>query len=186
VHENEAWSRPRKSGPDDRGLSLVVTAISLLVTALLALLVLKATGVSGSGTPAAPSQSVSLADATQAQQNLTQGVSALQQTDAGGQGSVDAPALQSADPSVTFTSGASSSPSTISVTPQSDGSSVVLADRSSDGNCWVVWWSPTASTWFGVQTGQASCTAPNLPGTPASAAPSSSTIGWQQGSFPAA
>jgi hypothetical protein len=167
---------------------LLVTAISLLVTALLVLLVLKATGTTGSGSGASgtPSQSVSLADDTQAQQNLSQGVSTLQQTDPGGQGSVSAATLQAANPSVTFTSAASTNPSTISVTPQSDGSSVALADRSTDGTCWMVWWSPTAGTWFGAQTAQNSCTAPSLLGPPTAGPVSGSAIGWQQGSYPLA
>jgi hypothetical protein len=165
---------------------MLVTVISLLVTALLVLLVLKATGTSGSGKSGTPSQSVSLADTAQAQQNLSEGLSTLQQTDPSGQDSVDAAALQSADPSVTYTSAASSSPSTISVATQADGSSVALADRSTDGNCWMVWWSPTAGAWYGAQTAQSSCTAPSVSGTPTPGPVSDSTVGWQQGSFPAA
>jgi hypothetical protein len=183
VHHRKAPTRTPGQWKDDRGLSMLVTAISLLVTALLVLLVLKATGVTGSGTSATPTQSAALADDTQAQQNLSQGLSTLQQTDPGGQGSVNAAALQAANPSVTYTSDASSNPSTISVTPQSDGA-VALADRSTDGTCWVVWWSPTTGTWFGAQSTQSSCTAPSLPGTPTAGPVSSSTIGWQQGKFP--
>jgi len=163
---------------------MLVTVISLFVTALLVLLVRTATGVSGSGTSGTPSQSVALADDVQAQQNLSQGVSTLQQTDPAGQGSVDAAALQSANPSVTYTTGASLNPSTISVTPQSDGRSVALADRSTDGTCWVVWWSPTAGTWYGAQTGLSSCTAPSLSGPPTAGPVSGSAIGWQQVTFP--
>ena len=181
-----APSLAKEPGTDDRGLSMLVTVISLFVTALLVLLVLKATGVSGSGTSATPSQSVSLAADTQAQQNLTQGLSTLQQTDPGGQGSVNAAALQAANPSVTYTSAASANPSTISVTPQSYSSSVVLADRATDGNCWLVWWSPTAGTWYGAQTGQSACIAPSLPGPPTPGPVSSSTVGWQQVTFPTA
>jgi len=186
LHIGEAPSYSIEPRTDDRGISMLVTAISLLVTALLVLLALKATGVTGSGTKATPTQSVSLADDTQAQQNLSQGVSTLQQTDPGGQGSASAASLQAANPSVTFTSAASSNPSTISVTPQSDGSSVALADRSTDGTCWTVWWSPTAGAWFGAQTGQSSCTAPSMSGPPTPGPVSASAIGWQQGSFPAA
>jgi hypothetical protein len=175
-----------EAGTDDRGLSMLVTVISLFVTALLVLIVLKATGVSGSGTSATPSQSVAQADDVQAQQNLSQSVSTLQQTDPGGQGSVDAAALQSANPSVTYTSADSSNPSTISVTPQSDGSSVTLADRSTDGTCWIVWWSPRSGAWYGAQTGQGSCIAPSVSGTPTPGAVSNSTVGWQQVTFPTA
>lgn len=171
---------------DDRGFSLLVTVISLLVTALLVLLLLKATGTSGSGKSGTPSPPVAAADATQAQQSLSAGLSTLQQVDAGGQGSVDATALQAADPSLTFAPGASTGPSTVSVTPQSDGSSVTLADRSTDGTCWVVWWSPTSSPWYGAQTGQGSCTAPSVSGTPTPGPVSGSSVGWQQESFPAA
>jgi len=165
---------------------MVVTVISLLISALLILLVLKATAGSNSGSARSAPPPVAAADTGLAQQNLSGALATLQQVDAAGQGSPDAATLQAADASLTFTSGSSSSPSTLSVTPGTDGSSVTLADRSTDGTCWVVWWSPRASTWFGAQTDQPSCTAPNGSAAPSPGPVSPSTIGWQQGTFPTA
>lgn len=65
------------------------------------------------------------------------------------------------------------------------GGSVTLADRSTGGTCWLVWKSATAPTWYGAQTDQPSCTAPALASVPAAGPVSSTSIGWQQGSFPA-
>jgi hypothetical protein len=176
--------RPRRRSTDDHGLSLLVTAVGLLISALLVLLVLKPTVGSGSGSGSTNStpHPVAVADAALAQQNLSGAFATLQQVDAGGQGSVEAPTLQAADPSLDFTTGPSSAPATLSVTPSADGTSVALADRSSDGTCWVVWWSSSTGAWYGAQTAQPSCTAPSASGGPVT----SSGIGWQQGSFPTA
>jgi hypothetical protein len=64
------------------------------------------------------------------------------------------------------------------------GGSITLADRSTSGTCWLVWRSAGGGTWYGAQTGQASCTAPALASTPSPSPVSSSTIGWQMNSFP--
>ena len=61
---------------------------------------------------------------------------------------------------------------------------VTLTARSSNGTCWLVWRAEGSATWFGAQTGQSSCTAPALTSSPAAGPVTSSTIGWQQGSFP--
>jgi len=168
----------------DDGLSMVVTAVSLVVVALLVLLALQAT--SGSGSSTGSTSPTSAAAASQAQQSLGNALSTLQQVDPGGQGSLDASALQSADPSLTYTTGASTGPLTLSVAAATDGGSVTLADRSTDGTCWYLWWSPSTGAWYGARTGQSSCTAPTPTGTPTPGPVSSSTIGWQQGSVPAA
>ncbi len=177
-------SRERMSGRDD-GWSMLVTVISLLVTALLVLLVLKATASPGSSGGSAP-QAVGAADSAQAQQSLSGALSTLQQVDAGGQGSVDPATLEAADPSLTFTGAPSTGPTTVSVAPSADGSSVAFADRSSDGTCWFVWWSATTGSWFGAMTSQTACPAPALGGAPTPGPVSSSAIGWQTGSFPPA
>lgn len=62
---------------------------------------------------------------------------------------------------------------------------VTLAARSSNGTCWLLWRGDGSATWFGAQTGQPTCTASSLASTPVAGPVSSSTIGWQQGSFPA-
>jgi len=186
-------SRRRSQGTDDRGLSLLVTVISLLVTvisllvtALLVLFALKATTSSNSMSTPGTMTPTAAADATQAQQNLSAAVSTAGQTDVAGQGSLDAATLQAADPSLVFTPGPSTGPGTVSVTAAPDGSGVTLVTRSGDGTCWAVWWSPRSATWYGAQTGQASCTAPALSAAPSAGPVSSAAIGWQQGSFPTA
>jgi hypothetical protein len=62
--------------------------------------------------------------------------------------------------------------------------SVTLAARSSNGTCWLVWRGAGSATWFGAQTGQPSCTAPALSSAPEAGPVSSSSIGWQPGTFP--
>ncbi len=62
--------------------------------------------------------------------------------------------------------------------------SITLADRSTDGTCWLVWKAADGSEWYGAETGLASCTAPALSSTPSAGPVTSSSIGWQQGTFP--
>ncbi|MGD0881427.1 MAG: hypothetical protein ABSB09_07655 [Acidimicrobiales bacterium] len=177
---------------DDRGLSMVVTAASLMITALLVLVALKATGISGSsgsGTSSdTPNEAVAAADATEVQQNLASGLTSAEQADAGGQGAQPA-TLQASNPSISFASGPSTGPGTVSVASTvagtGTGTAVTLTALASDGTCWVVWWSPSGGTWYGAQTGQSSCTAPSPSNVPTAGPVSTSSIGWQQGSYPA-
>jgi type II secretory pathway pseudopilin PulG len=176
----------------DSGFSMIATLLSLVAVALLTALLLGSTFHSGSASSGtAQNQEVALADSIQAQQSLSTGLHAA--TDAaaasGDFASVDAATLAAAEPSVTFVSGPSTGPTTVSVATgsTSDGTGdVTLADRSSDGTCWVVWSSPSSPTWYGAQTGQGSCTAPVLSASPVASPVSGSTIGWQQGAFPGA
>lgn len=61
---------------------------------------------------------------------------------------------------------------------------ITLADRSTDGTCWLVWRAAGGGTWYGAQTRQPTCTAPGIASTPSPGPVTSTTIGWQQGSFP--
>jgi hypothetical protein len=63
---------------------------------------------------------------------------------------------------------------------------ITLADRATNGTCWLIWKSAGGSAWYGAQTRQASCTAPAIDSAPSPGPVSSSTIGWQEGSFPLA
>jgi hypothetical protein len=63
---------------------------------------------------------------------------------------------------------------------------VTLAAHSSNGTCWLVWKGDGSATWYGAQTGLASCTAPALTSAPSPGPVSSSGIGWQVGGFPTA
>jgi hypothetical protein len=62
---------------------------------------------------------------------------------------------------------------------------VTLSARSSNGTCWLEWQGAGSATWFGAQTDQSSCTAPALMSAPSPGTVTSSSIGWQLGSFPA-
>jgi len=179
---------------DEGGFSMIVTMLSLVAVALLTALLLGSTFGSGSNpsgstaSGAAGNPEIAMADSVEAQQSLSTGLHAAQDASAaaGGFSSVDAATLSAGEPSVTFVSGPSTGPNTVSVATgsTSDGTgSVTLADRSSDGTCWVVWTSSSA-TWYGAQTGQSSCTAPAFSGTPSPGPVSASAIGWQEGSFP--
>ena len=64
------------------------------------------------------------------------------------------------------------------------GGTITLANRSTDGTCWLVWKASGSSTWYGAETKLASCTAPAISSAPSPSPVSSSSIGWQQGSFP--
>jgi hypothetical protein len=63
---------------------------------------------------------------------------------------------------------------------------VSLATRSSNGTCWLVWRGEGSATWFGARTGQSSCSAPALASAPSAGPVTSSAVGWQLGSYPAA
>jgi hypothetical protein len=197
---------------DDTGFSMVVVAISMVVVAALVLFAAKATlGTSGSSNDSVSGNpEVALAESVQAQQSLSTALDAASGLGAGGGGgggggsiagldqsgvggaaetgaAADIARLSTAEPSLTFVSGPTTSPTTVSVAedPSTPGA-VTLATRSAGGVCWLVWHAPGTVTWYGAQTHLASCSAPAL-GSPPNPGPVSSTaIGWQTGSFPSA
>jgi hypothetical protein len=165
---------------------MVATMLSLVATAVLVALLLSTTlhSSDNSTTSITNAPGVAEADGLQAQQALSTGLTAAETAAAGsgGFGQVTAAMLTAANPSTTFTSGPSTSAAMVSVATSTD--SITLADRASDGTCWLVWNSSTGGTWFGAQTGLPSCTAPVLASAPVASPVSSSSIGWQEGSFP--
>jgi len=176
---------------DDLGFSMLATVLSLLGVAILTALLLGSTLKSGSSssTNIDNATGVAAADGLQAQQALSSGLTAADSAAAsqGGYGSLDVATLGASNPSLTFVSGPSTNTSTVSVAIVTDGSgAITLADRASDGTCWLVWRSPGTAAWYGAQKGLASCTAPALASAPTPGPVSSSAIGWQQASFPAA
>jgi len=179
---------PRRPCRDDTGLSMVVTLAGLVVVALLVLVGIRSTLSPGGSGPAA-GHPVSTADQVQAQQALSTALTAAGTASAGSGSYVglDASMLQTAEPTLTFTAGPSDGAATVSVASTSDGSgSVTLAARASGGTCWFVWRSPQAGTWYGAQSGGGSCAAQPIEPTPNPGTVSSTSIGWQQGGFPAA
>jgi hypothetical protein len=173
----------------NEGFSTVAIVVSLLVSAALTALLLGTTLTSGSGANSSTSVTnapgVATAMNVQAQQTLSQALTAADAAAAapGGFGSVDASTLSASNPSLSFVDGPTASSTTVSVASGAGG--LTLADRSSDGTCWLVWHDASDPTWYGAQTGLSSCTAPSLSGAPTPGPVSSSSIGWQQGSFPA-
>ncbi len=153
--------------PNDDGLSMVATMLSLVATAVLVALLLSTTLHSSDNSTTRITNAPGVETAA---------------AGSGGFGQVTAAMLTAANPSTTFTSGPSTSAAMVSVATSTD--SITLADRASDGTCWLVWNSSTGGTWFGAQTGLPSCTAPVLASAPVASPVSSSSIGWQEGSFP--
>ena len=124
-----------------------------------------------------------------------------------GYSGISAQSLEFDEPSLDFTSGASTSDTTVSVatsdagavnpgqapaqslggTGSTSGGSVTLASYSNStsgsGSCLYVWMT-SGSTWFGAEEDQTSCPAPVLSQAPQPGAPSSSSIGWAQGTYP--
>ena len=93
-----------------------------------------------------------------------------------------------------FTTGPSSSSDQISVavSPPADGANgaVTIAALGKagvsalTGNCWYIWTTQGVS-WYGELIDQQSCLATPIAAAPLGGTPSSTAIGWQQGSFPA-
>jgi hypothetical protein len=188
---------------------MVLVAVSMVIVAALVLLGARATlgsSTSSDGSTAGNPE-IAAADHLQAQQSLSTALQAASggaasggtggiagiagaggAAGAGGNGGgVSIAQLSAAEPSLTFVSGPTSSPTTVSVTtdPSVPGG-VTLATRSADGVCWLVWHAAGTPTWYGAQTHLATCSAPALGSAPAAAPVSSTAIGWQTSSFPAA
>ena len=193
----------------DAGFSTIAIAMSLVGAALLVALLLSSTLHGGNSAKANVSNApgVGQADNLSAQQTLSSGLAAVGSAAAntGGFGSVDISTLSASDPSTSFVSGPSSNASTVSVTftagataatggtgglnvdggsGTATGGSVTMADRSSNGTCWLVWKAEGGPTWYGAQTGATTCTAPSLTAVPVPGPVTSSSIGWQQSGFP--
>ncbi len=186
------------TGAGDAGFSMIATVLSMVATALLVAILLGTTLHSGgnSDTSVSNAPGVAEAEGLQAQQSLTTGMStAAAAASTGGYAAITPSALSASNPSISFVAGASSSPSVVSVAVSpgqgtgfdgGSGGSVTMASRSGDGVCWLTWKSANSPTWYGAQSGLASCTAPAIASAPSPGPVSSTAIGWQQGSFPTA
>jgi len=183
-----------KSENADGGFTMVATMLSMVIGALLvALLLGKTLGSSStSSTSISNAPGISEADSLQAQQSLSTGLTAAATAAAasGGYATLTSADLSQANPSIHFVTGPSAGSSTVSVATTAagggeggGGGSITMAARASDGTCWLVWRSQSA-TWYGAQSNLASCTAPAISSPPTPEPVSPSTIGWQQGSFP--
>ena len=192
--------RDRQPGPGpgpgpDGGFSMIATVLSLVGVAVLVGILLGTTSHSGGNADTSVSNApgVAQSDNLVAQQALSTALSSATAaaSGSGGLGSLDPSTLSASDPSTTFVSGPSTNASTVSVAVTVDpsgggGGSVTLADRSSNGTCWLVWDPTGGATWYGAQTGLADCSAPSISSAPPPGPVSSSAIGWQHGGFPPA
>jgi hypothetical protein len=178
---------------------MIATVLGLLATAVLTAILLGttlgsngSTGSDSGGSGVSNAPGVAEATSMQAQQTLSIGLTAVMSSaaTAGGYGSLQPSTLSASNPSITFVSGPSTNANTISMAVvagdgTAGGGSVTLAVRSTGGTCWLVWKSSASDNWYGAQTGQPSCTAPALASVPTAGPVSASSIGWQEGSYPA-
>jgi hypothetical protein len=113
-----------------------------------------------------------------AQKNLGAALGLADQAVASGAayGEMGAATFQGEARGLTFTSGPSSSASTVSVGTASGGTS--FAVRSASGTCWLAWRS--AVTWYGVSTSSATCDAAAVAGEPVAGGPEH----WQHSAYP--
>jgi len=164
------------------GLGLVSVAISLLIVAVITVVAMKAVrddGTGGTGSQSLGSD-VNSAYAVEAQSNLSNAMEHIQ----------DAALSDGATATLDLTQfGVGTVTGVMAALPTDGdgpgGSGVTLAARGAPGTCWFVWFS-NAATWYGVEPGTPSCTPEPMSQPPPAGAASSGTIGWQQGSFPAA
>jgi hypothetical protein len=234
------WTARTKTSRADPGQTMVILVISLAVAGVLGTILLGTVFSSnGSGQGVSGEPGVAEASGLQAQQTLSQALSAAENAaSGGGYSSLSPQTLSASDPSISFVDGPSSNASTISISvdaaggagtggasssgaagvggiegaiaaagaggaadagggggvdsgsgdgagnQNAGGGSVTLANRSTAGTCWLVWKSGGSATWYGAQTDQPSCTAPALASPPSPGPVSSSSIGWQENSFP--
>jgi hypothetical protein len=201
----------KKSNIPGAGFGFIGLMLSLLVVAIGggigATVFFGGGSSSGSGSGSADASPVNRAYDTLAESTLETAESAVQTAaTTSGYGSITAQSLGFDEPSVRFTSGASTNDTTVSVAGSSAGQSqsgipggpgdvdvpsgggsvtlgVYSQSLSGPGSCLYVWME-SGSTWFGAEADQSSCAAPALSAAPQPGAPTSSTIGWAQTTFP--
>jgi hypothetical protein len=186
---------------DDGQLSLVGVVIALVVMAALTGigLVVFVGGSDNGGTAQGPQgPGVGTADNVAAQESLSQAQTAASTAGVtNGYGTLTAAALTDIDPSVTFTSGPSTSSDTVSVAPSGSsganaggstgptglsgtlgggrsGGSLTLAAHAKTGTCWYLWLGRGGPR-YGAQTQKSSCQAVPIATAPPPSAAWSST-----------
>ncbi|MGO9343237.1 MAG: hypothetical protein ACLP6E_12080 [Acidimicrobiales bacterium] len=156
----------------------------------------------GTGSPANKAYDVAAESTLETAQSTVETVATTS-----GYSGITAQSLEFDEPSLDFTSGASTNNTTVSVaaspgtasgvgqlpvqgtggTGTSSGGSVTLASYSDStsgtGSCLFIWMT-SGSTWYGAEEDQTSCRATALSQPPSPGSPSPSTIGWAQGSYP--
>jgi hypothetical protein len=153
----------------------------------------------GNGTPANKAYDIAAESTLETAESAVETVATTS-----GYSGISASSLEFDEPSVKFTSGSTTSDTSVSVADSSTGSStpgqapalggstsssgsVTLAayseSTSGNGSCLFVWMS-TGATWFGAEADQTRCTATAMQSTPAVGTPSATAIGWAQSTFP--
>lgn len=135
-HLRHQGAERRAHRPGDDGFSMIAIVLALVVVALASALLLGTTlhsgGSSSTGSGASGAPGVAMADRLQAQQSLNTGLTAAESAAAaGGLSGVSVSQLEQANPSITFVTGPSTGPTTVSVTVSAgDGSSAAGGDQS--------------------------------------------------------
>jgi hypothetical protein len=191
---------------------VIALAVVLVLSAILIGISVTGNDTGGTGTSGAPG--VGTADNLVAQTTLSTIEPAIEiAAESGGYGSLTPAMLESNAPGATYTAGPSTSSHIVSVATSGgspgqstgitlpgggnvpslggDGSggstaspaTATFAVYSNSGNCYFQWYGPGGPV-DGVETGQHSCQATAFTSVPPASAPSSTTIGWQAGSFP--
>src|SRR5215472_11228078 len=118
---HNSWVAPARRASGDQGFSTVVIVVTLLISAVLTAVLVgtmfNSNSSANSSTSVTNAPGVAMATNVQAQETLSQALSAAAgaATAQGGYGSLDASALSAAEPSTSFVNGPSSSPTTVSV-----------------------------------------------------------------------
>ncbi len=222
-------------------IGLVALVVTLLLVGVLSAILL-GTDLAGSGTGLGDSVGVGSANDIEAKTTLSDAVTAVQgAAAAGGYAVVSVATITASDPTLHFTTGATTSPFLISIatsasssTPAAptpgapspgspittapspttlpggvtlpggkgipgfasgsadarevddvSGGSVSMAVYAGSGTCWYAWLAP-GEAWYGAETDQKSCAAPQLALPPSPGAVGPTAIGWQQNTFPVA
>ncbi len=188
---------------------VIALAVVLTLSAILIGISFSGQSTDGSGSPGAAG--VGTADDVVAKSTLSTIQPAIEAAaESGGYGSLTPDALEANAPGATYTSGPSTSSHTVSVANtggsggsatdetlpggqampsfgggSSDGASgtATFAVYSDSGTCFYQWYG-TGGPFDGVEVGQHSCQAVPMAVAPSPSTPTSTSIGWQQNSFP--
>ena len=137
---NEKRSATGETG-EDAGFTLIELMVVLLILAiLLAIAIPTFLGVTKSANDRAAQSNLNTAilNAKAAYQSNSQSY--------GSPNTVNSTVLKSAEPGLSFTTGATTTQQTISVFPTADGNAIVLGAFSKSNNCWYVIDNPSGST----------------------------------------